>query len=138
MSLWKDTKLYFTFVRTLKENENDLLVKFNLKIDNAGRLYTVLTIPKELFGDYNLRSDDINYIAQNYIKEYTIKLGEFLNDKSLTELYGFDEPIKKLDKYSYLLVIGYKRLSSRFIMKSLYTLTGLIIIGFIISLFTFL
>ncbi len=138
MALWNDIKLYFSFVKTLRENEDELRGKFNLRIDNAGRIYTVLNVPKELFGDYNLRANDINSIAENYIREYTVKLGEFLNSKGLSELYGFDEPIKKLDKYSYLIVVGYKRRSSRTILKTIYALVGVVSLGFLVFLFSFL
>ena len=41
-----------------------------MRIDNADRLYTVLNIPTNLVEEpYNLRKDDIDKIAQNYIRD---------------------------------------------------------------------
>jgi hypothetical protein len=139
MGLWKDVNLYFSFTKTLKENEYELEKKFNLRIDNAGRLYTILNIPPELFEEpYNIRKGDIDLISENYIKEFTIQLGQYLDSKGLKELYKFDEPITKKAKYSYLLVIGFSRVDSRSIMKSIYWLIGLSVFTLLTFLFFFL
>ena len=109
-----------------------------MRIDNADRLYTVLNIPTNLVEEpYNLRKDDIDKIAQNYIRDYINELSQFLNSIGLSEIYDFYEPIKKVDKYSYLIVIGYKQLDSVEINKIIYRILLPIIsifglIGFII------
>jgi hypothetical protein len=50
-------------------------------------------------------------IAENSIKEYTSDLSKFLNANGLQELYSFYE-IKKVDKYSYLVVLGFSLFKS--------------------------
>jgi hypothetical protein len=69
---------------------------FNARIDNASRIYTVINIPSSLIEEpYNLRKEDIDSIAKNYIKEYSMKLSTFLNQNNLMELYDFYE-VKKV------------------------------------------
>jgi hypothetical protein len=136
MGLWKDIKLYFTYARIVRENEEEIEQKFNMRVDNAARLYTVLNIPVELFDEpYNVRKADIDTISKKYIQEFITQLSGYLDSKELKELYGFDQNIEKKDKYSYLVVIGYKRLDSRSLLKTIYGLSGFLLIGLIVSFF---
>lgn len=121
MGIFKDLQLFFSYKSAIHKNKVRLEGDFNLRIDNADRMYTVLNVPTNLVEEpYNLRKDDIDKIAQNYIREYINKLSTFLNSIGISELYDFYEPIKKVDKYSYLIVIGYKQLDSVEINKIIY------------------
>lgn len=107
ISLRKKIKLYFEYRTALSRIDYELIEKFNCRIDSVGRLYTVLNIPKELIEEpYNLRKSDIDALANNFIREYSLELFKFLDTKELKELYKFYEA-KKVDKYSYLLVYGF-------------------------------
>jgi len=113
MGLISDIKLYYSYKKTIKENKNELLTKFNIKIDNADRMYTVLNMPTEYFEEpYNLRKSDIDQISEKMITEYSIKLAEYLDSIGLREMYTFYGNIQKVEKYAYLLIIGFKRLDS--------------------------
>jgi hypothetical protein len=121
MSILKDLRLFFSYKSSIRKNKVRLQGDFNMRIDNADRMYTVLNIPSNLVEEpYNLRKEDIDKIAQNYIRDYINELSTFLNSIGISELYDFYEPIKKVDKYSYLIVIGYKQLDSVEINKILY------------------
>jgi len=121
MGIFKDLRLFFSYKSVIRKNKVRLEGDFNMRIDNADRMYTVLNIPTNLVEEpYNLRKDDIDKIAQNYIREYINELSNFLNSIGISELYDFYEPIKKVDKYSYLIVIGYKQLDSVEINKIIY------------------
>jgi hypothetical protein len=121
MSILKDLRLFFSYKSSIRKNKVRLQGDFNMRIDNADRMYTVLNIPTNLVEEpYNLRKEDIDKIAQNYIRDYINELSTFLNSIGISELYDFYEPIKKVDKYSYLIVIGYKQLDSVEINKILY------------------
>jgi hypothetical protein len=99
----------YNYYEFLKENRVLLEANYSIRIDRANRLYTVLNIPEENFGEpYNLRKADIDTISERFIREYINTLSSFLNERGLSELYDFYEPIKKVDKYSYLIVLGYK------------------------------
>ena len=121
MSILKDLRLFFSYKSSIRKNKVRLQGDFNMRIDNADRMYTVLNIPTNLVEEpYNLRKEDIDKIAQNYIRDYINELSAFLNSIGISELYDFYEPIKKVDKYSYLIVIGYKQLDSAEINKIIY------------------
>jgi len=76
-------------------------------------MYTVLNVPEERFEEpYNTRLADIDTISQTYIRDYIIRLSDFLDSKGLSELYDFYEPVKRVEKYSYLIVIGFKPFNS--------------------------
>jgi hypothetical protein len=120
ISLWKKIKLFNNFKKTLKTNKEVLENKYNIRIDNAYRLYTVLNIPEELIGEsYSLKKSDIDRISENFIVEYGKDLASFLNGKGLNELYEYYE-IKKVDKYSYLLVWGFSLFKSNKFYNNLY------------------
>ena len=121
MNIFKKIRLFDEYKKIIKSKRVDLEGSFNLRIDRAQRLYTVLNIPEELFGEpYNIRKSDIDTISQTYIKEYVTRLSTYLNSIGLTELYDFYEPIKKVDKYSYLFIMGFKPMNSTNYNKIIY------------------
>jgi hypothetical protein len=105
--IMKKMSLYSLYKKTINENSAELLNRYNLRIDSAHRMYTVLNIPEDIIGEaYSLRKADIDRIADKYLREFSSDLATMLNDKGLPELYDFYE-VKKVDKYSYLVVIGF-------------------------------
>jgi hypothetical protein len=120
ISFWKKVKLFFFYKKTVKNLETQLEAQFNIRIDRASRMYTVLNIPEEIFGEnFSVRTADINAISQNFIKDYSTELSNFLNQKGLSELYDFYD-IKKVDKYSYLIVYGFSLFKSNNLYMNLY------------------
>lgn len=136
MGILKDLSLFFSYVRTIKKKRVELESRFNIRIDSADRMYTVINVPQnEIEEPYNLRKADIDKLAEKFILEYISELSKFLNSIGLSELYDFYEPVKKVDKYSYLIIIGFKNLDSVEINKIIYRIL-LPILG--LSLFTYL
>ena len=113
MNIFNKIRLFRSYRRSLRENYVRLTGDFNIKIDRASRLYTIINIPEDLFEDaYNIRKQDIEAISQTYVKDYINKLSDYLNSIGLSEIYDFYEPVKRVDKYSYLVVIGFKPFNS--------------------------
>lgn len=120
MNIFKKIKIYRQYRDSISKIERDLSSQFNVRIDNVGRLYTVLNIPEEIFEEpYNIRKSDIDAIAQNYIKDYSSRLSNFLNQNNLIELYDFYS-IEKVEKYSYLLIVGFSLMNTEKFFKRLY------------------
>ena len=112
------------------------MVKFNIRVDNSYRMYTVLNIPEDLIGEaYSLKKSDIDKISENFTREFTIEVSKFLDTKGLKELYEIYE-IRKVDKYSYLIVIGYSLFKSNKYYDRLYyrVIPVSIILSIILSL----
>jgi hypothetical protein len=113
MNIFNKIRLFRSYRRSLRENYVRLTGDFNIKIDRASRLYTIINIPEDLFEDaYNIRKQDIEAISQTYVRDYINKLSGYLNSIGLSEIYDFYEPVKRVDKYSYLVVIGFKPFNS--------------------------
>ena len=113
MNIFKKIRLFWSYKSSIRKNYIRLTGDFNIKIDRASRLYTVINIPEDLFDEpYTTRKQDIEVISQTYIREYINKLSEFLNSIGLSEIYDFYEPVKRVDKYSFLVVIGFKPFNS--------------------------
>lgn len=120
ISIFKKISLYFEYKRALKKIENQLERGYNARIDKVNRFYTVLNIPEELIEEpYNIRKSDIDNIAQNFIKEYTNQISNYLNANGLSELYDFYD-IEKVDKYSYLLIFGFKFFNTQKVFRNIY------------------
>jgi len=133
ISFWKKIKLFFFYRKTISNIDAQLEAQFNIRIDNAARMYTVLNIPKENFDEvYSIRKGDIDAIAQTFIKEYTNNLSEYLNSKGLGELYDFYD-IKKVDRYSYLLVYGFSLLKTNKLYMTLYKSIPFVVGGLILA-----
>lgn len=107
VSFIKKQIVYSEYKEILKSNTIELENKYGIRIDDAKRMYTVLNIPEEIIGEaYSMKKSDIDRIADNYIRQYCGDLGSYLNGIGMTELYDFYD-LKKVDKYSYLIVIGF-------------------------------
>ena len=116
----KKIKLFSLYKKVLKENRDEIEQSFGLRIDKAKRMYTVLNIPEEIIGDaFSLKKSDIDRISENYIKEYSSEITRFLTSKGLGELLTFYE-VRKVDKYSYLVVIGFSLFRSNEYYDKLY------------------
>jgi hypothetical protein len=135
--LLKKIRLFSFYKKAIKENRSEIEQTFGLRIDKAQRMYTVLNIPEEIIGEaFSLKKSDIDRISENYIKEYSSEISRFLTSKGLGELYSFYE-VKKVDKYSYLVVIGYSLFRSNEYYDKLYWRVYPII-GVIVIIGTFL
>lgn len=133
ISLYKKIKLFYQYRSLIKKIKFGLENNFGARIDNAGRIYTVLNIPSSLIEEpYNLKTSDIDKISENYIREYSQLLSKYLNDNGLMEMYGFYE-MKKVEKYSYLLVFGFAFFDSSKFYKNIYILLSVIISSLIFS-----
>lgn len=120
ISIFKKIKIFKTFKKTLKLSRTELEQRFNIRIDNAKRMYTVLNVPEEVIGEpYNIRKSDIDKIAENFIREYSVEVAKFLDSKGLQELYEFYK-VEKVGKYSYLIVIGFSLFRSNEYYNNIY------------------
>lgn len=132
VSLLKRIRLFFFYRKIVKDNARELERNFGLRIDKAQRLYTVLNIPEEIIGDaFSLKKSDIDRISENYIKEYSSEITRFLTSKGIGDILSFYE-VRKVDKFSYLVVIGYSLFKSNEYYDTLYwrvyPITGLLIL----------
>lgn len=106
-NLFNQIKLFYLYKSTINKNFLNLNSSFNLRKDISNRLYTVINIPVDNFEEpYNIRTSDINVISENYIRDFCIKIGQSLDLMGLKELYKIYS-ISKVDKYSYLVIIGF-------------------------------
>ncbi len=119
ISFFKKISLFSFYKKTLKLNKLKLERELNIRFDSAYRLYTVLNIPEELYGEFTLKKSDIDKISENYIREYSFEVSKFLNSIGLNELFKSYE-IRKVDKYSYLIVIGFSLFRSDAFYNNLY------------------
>lgn len=139
ISIFKKIKLFRDYKKVVKESKTDILQKFGARIDDAYRIYNVINVPVDLIGEpYNLRKSDIDKIAENTIKEYSNQISSYLNEKGLSEMYDFYE-VSKVEKYSYLVVIGFSLFKSNKYYDTLRWVTiSISILVFLSSILLFL
>lgn len=136
VSIFKKIKLFSFYKKIIKRSRVELRTKFNIRVDKAYRLYTVINIPEELVGEaYSLKTSDINRISENYIRKYSKELGIYLDSRNLKELHDFYN-IKKVNKYSYLIVFGFSLFKSQHYYNTIYY--GLIPLVLLSSLIFFI
>lgn len=136
ISIIKKVKIFNSFKKSINENKFELEQKFNMRVDKANRLYTVLNIPQDMVGEpYNIKKSDIDIISEKFVKEFISSLSIFLDSKNMRELYKVYE-VKKVDKFSYLIVIGFSLFQSNKYYDNIYykVIPTLTIISIIISL----
>jgi hypothetical protein len=136
MNIFKKISLFLEWRKAIIKNKKELAQKFNIRVDGAQRLYTVINIPEEIVGEaYSLKTSDINRISETFIRQYNSELASYLNGLNLNELYkSYD--VKKVDKYSYLVVIGFRLFEShKFYNRLYYVFTPIVILLSILLFF---
>ncbi len=134
ISFSKKVSLFLFWRRTLKSKKTELLDTFNTRIDGSSRLYTVINIPTSLIEEpYNLRKADIDNLAKTSITEYSKNLSTYLNSIDLFELYDYYE-VKKVEKYSYLIVFGFSLFKSHIFLRNFYIWITSLSLAFLITL----
>lgn len=138
LSLWRKLNLYYQYRRGLTRNISTLQQN-GFRIDRVKRIYTVVNIPTELFDDaYDLKTSDINRVSQSFLTDSVRTISKILNDIGINELYKIYET-RKVDKYSYLIILGYKFFDTKkvadFIFLRLIPIILLSIITYFISLY---
>lgn len=135
ISFFKKISLFLFWRKTINSKKKELLETFNTRVDGSSRLYTVINIPPSFIEEpYNLRKADIDNLARNYITEYSKELSNYLNSLELFELYDYYE-VKKVEKYSYLIVFGFSLFKSHIFLRNSYIwITSLSLIFLILLL----
>lgn len=137
MSFFRKISLFFTYRNILNSISKELEIEYGTRIDNIYRMYTVLNIPETIFEEpYNLRRTDIDTLSRNYILDFRKNMSSYLVSKGLLELFDTYE-IRKVDKYSYLIVMGYALFNTRKVANNLIILSIILLtllIFFIIGL----
>jgi len=134
VKFFKSISLFFLYRSIIKSITKELEIEYNARVDNISRIYTVLNLPQEIFEEpYNIRRTDIDTISRTYISEYRDKISKFLISRGLLELYKLYE-IRKVDKFSYLLIFGYSLFDTKKVVNWIIT----IVITFISILLIYL
>lgn len=119
VSAWKKFKLYLQYRKALVNN-SEILSESGLRIDRVKRIYTVINVPETLFESvYDLKTSDINRVSQSYITERLRNVSKTLNGIGLSELFKTYET-KKVDKYSYLVIIGFSLFDTKKVANNLW------------------
>ena len=129
ISLRKKIGFFIEYRANINRIRKELLTQLGLRVDGAYRLYTVLNIPEELYGEFVIKKSDIDTISDTYIREYYAEASKLLNSNNLSELYNVYS-IKKITKYSFLIVIGFSLFKShKFYNLIYYVLLPILVIG---------
>jgi hypothetical protein len=143
LSFLKKIRMFLLYKKTLKKISKELEATYNIRIDEAFRMYTVVNINTSEYQDImlsnqqydllpkNMEDEYIDSLYQKYMKEFTNSLSNFLNSKGLSELYNFYQ-IEKINKFSYLVVFGFSLFKSDEFYKTYYNILQICIASIVI------
>jgi hypothetical protein len=140
ISFIKKIKLFLLYRKTLKANQLELENLFNIRVDNASRMYTVINLEEdnEMNENYNLSRSFLESQFEKTLKDQSTALATYLNSKGLNEMYSF-YGVTKLTKYSFLVIYGFSLFKSDTLIEKIYNyLKGSGIIAIIITIFYFI
>lgn len=134
LSIIKKFRLLFTYIKIILSNKSVLNESYKIRYDYIFRLYTVINIPIDLIPEaYDLKKSDIDKLSQSYVSDFMVNISSLLNKIGLIELYVVYD-LKKVDKYSYLVVIGFKFLRLEKIFRNILILLLVLLTTLIIYL----
>jgi hypothetical protein len=118
--------LYRLYRQIAKTNEKELLERFNVRIDEVGRLYTVINVPNQT-DTYGPK--DGPRITKTMLQNWLNKFDNYLVQIGLKELTQVQE-LTEIDEMNYLLVIRFKSLNIARIA------TNSIVVGTVVAVIT--
>lgn len=134
LGIIKKFKLLFTYIKIILNNKSVLNESYKIRYDYIFRLYTIINIPTDLIPEaYDLKKSDIDKLSQSYVSDFMVNISSLLNKIGLIELYVVYD-LKKVDKYSYLVVIGFKFLKLEKLFRNLLILITILLATLIIYL----
>ena len=134
LSIIKKFRLLFTYIKIILSNKSVLNESYKIRYDYIFRLYTVINIPTDLIPEaYDLKKSDIDKLSQSYVSDFMVNISSLLNKIGLIELYMVYD-LKKVDKYSYLVVIGFKFLKLEKLFRNILILITILLSTLIIYL----
>ncbi len=134
LGIIKKFKLLFTYIKIILNNKSVLNESYKIRYDYIFRLYTIINIPTDLIPEaYDLKKSDIDKLSQSYVSDSMVNISSLLNKIGLIELYVVYD-LKKVDKYSYLVVIGFKFLKLEKLFRNLLILITILLSTLIIYL----
>ena len=129
VSYLKKIRLMRSYLKTIRNNRLELS-ELNLRVDNAGRIYTVLKLPEES----EVYGVDI---AKEKITEFINKVDNLLLKLNLKEMVGIRD-IKTLEDNNYLLVFGFSLINTPKFFTNLIIYSGITLIALITLLIIFI
>ena len=134
LGIIKKFKLLFTYIKIILNNKSVLNESYKIRYDYIFRLYTIINIPTDLIPEaYDLKKSNIDKLSQSYVSDFMVNISSLLNKIGLIELYVVYD-LKKVDKYSYLVVIGFKFLKLEKLFRNLLILITILLSTLIIYL----
>lgn len=138
MNIINKIKIFKEYIKIINKHKIDLSINYNIRVDKAYRMYTVINIPPEYTNSsYNITDNSTNLLTNLYIRRYLNKLTEYFNSIGLIELYRIYE-FKKIYDNSYLLIIGFSLFKSTVYYNILYFVITPVFVLFIIIFCLFL
>jgi|SRR6185369_12226329 len=102
--MFKNIKLYRAYRKLVRENEKGLFEKFNLKVDQVGRIYTIIHVAPQA-DTYGPK--DGPRITKSLLQTWLKKLDAYLIEIGLKE-YTTVEELTEIDEMNYLFVMKFK------------------------------
>ncbi len=135
ISIWRKINLYRQYSKVISDNRA-ALGQMNIRVDMVDRLYTVVNVPEELFdGAYDVRTADIVRISQSYLAEYLRNVSRTLDSMGLNELYRVYDT-SKVDKYSFLVVIGFSLFDTKKVATRVMVLSSAVLLAAVLTWIT--
>ena len=128
MNLFKKFIFYSTYRTLVKQHTAQLAERFDIRVDNIYRMYTVIHVPDDttLYGPQNAQR-----LAGNWLKNWLATLDQFLVEIELKELTAV-EKISQLDPQNFLLVIRYKYLNIANWMYAVYSVAAIVAVSVVV------
>lgn len=125
VSIFKKLKLYFQYRKAIRGSKSKLISDpYNLRIDRADRLYTVVNVPN----NDKVKKEVETYgegVLDSYVREYLGKVDPIFRDMGLTELVGLIRK-EKVAEGSYLIVFGFSLFDTVKLWRRIFILSGLV------------
>lgn len=136
MGLIKNISLFKRYRKIIKENKQELYEKFNLRIDQIYRLYTVYNISPSEYNEFIKKYGDVNGedLYTQLLNKYISDINTYLINKGLVELFGLEEK-SRIDELNTLIVIRFSLFDTKSVANFLRNFLILLVIIFGIFIF---
>ena len=122
MNFVTKARYFLAYRREVSTHREELMSRFNMKVDQLGRLYTIYSVPEKDVTQYGKE------FTTNALKSYLNRLDSYLIGLGIADMYGKLEE-ERLNDNQVRVVIGYRFFDAERVANILLTTGGYVLMG---------
>lgn len=127
LNFFNKIKNYFIYLEWIFKKRSYLDQQFRLRIDNIGRIYTVINMPDDVL---KYGTD----LSINKVQLFVRQVGSYFKQENIYE-FIMVRNVKRIDEINYLIVFGFSQIDQLKLVQTIITVLSSITLGILLYIY---